>query len=147
MSEVGIYYLHVNGCLLYKRDLGETAADIRESDFAKALWFFDTSKREHAWQICVEGLAAGASKERVFELAELWGCDDKDADNYADFLGVNLYLDGNQWCATGPGFVDLQESQAGFGDTKLEAMSALCLELGYKPSKMWGNDFAGLVRQ
>jgi hypothetical protein len=32
----GWYYLHTNGDLIYKRELGETAADIRESSFARA---------------------------------------------------------------------------------------------------------------
>lgn len=30
--------------------------------------------------------------------------------------GWKVFRDGNQWCAVGPGFVDLQESDAGFGD-------------------------------
>jgi len=37
----------------------------------------------------------------------------------------NLFRDGDQWCATGKDFVDLQESPAGFGDTKGEAIREL----------------------
>ena len=37
--EQGWYYLHTNGDLIYKRELGGTAADIRESDFAKQLGY------------------------------------------------------------------------------------------------------------
>jgi hypothetical protein len=65
MSIEGWYYLHTNGELIYKRELGETAADIRESPFAKGLWPLDVSDRENAWRICVEGLAAGANRARV----------------------------------------------------------------------------------
>jgi len=36
----GYYYLHMNGDLIYKRETGDTAADIRESDFAVAMWPF-----------------------------------------------------------------------------------------------------------
>lgn len=41
---------------------------------------------------------------------------------------INLYKifkDGDSWCAVGPGFIDLQESLAGFGDTKAEALAEL----------------------
>ena len=38
---------------------------------------------------------------------------------------VRVYLDGGSWCATGPGFVNLQESPAGFGRTPREAVKAL----------------------
>lgn len=37
----GWYYLHTNGQLIYKQELGETAADIRESSFAVMLWSFE----------------------------------------------------------------------------------------------------------
>ena len=35
------------------------------------------------------------------------------------------FRDGDQWCAVGPGFVNLQESPAGFGDTPIQARRAL----------------------
>lgn len=36
-----------------------------------------------------------------------------------EFYGkLSWKLDGNQWCATEPGFIDLQQSLAGFGDTQ-----------------------------
>lgn len=146
MAIIGWYYLHENGSLIYKRELGGTAADIRESDLAKALWPMDPEDRAGAWRIVVEGLAAGANKERVEELAKLWHCDDADADKYAEHVGVTLQLDGNAWMATPPWFENLQESAAGFGDTKLEAMAMLCKEIGYRPSKMWGASFVDLLK-
>ncbi len=38
---------------------------------------------------------------------------------------VNVFLDGNAWCATLDGFVNLQESVAGFGKTPAEAVANL----------------------
>lgn len=39
--------------------------------------------------------------------------------------GVNVQKDGTQWCATGPGFINLQESPAGFGNTPQQAVDEL----------------------
>ncbi len=38
---------------------------------------------------------------------------------------VNVQMNGNQHCATKPDFVNLQESPAGFGDTREEAIKDL----------------------
>lgn len=141
----GWYYLHTNGDLIYKRELGETAADIRESDCAKALWPMDPEDRAGAWRVLVEASAAGAKPERIAELAAKWGCTDEDAHIYADHVGAILERDGNAWCAHRENFINLQESPAGFGDTCLEALAELCKELGYKPSKMWGAKFTDLL--
>lgn len=140
----GWYYLHVNGDLIYKRDLPGTAADIRDSDLAKTLWPFDHSDRSGAWRIVVEGLSLGANKKRVEELAKLWGCDDIDAVNYSDYLKITLDVDGDSKCAKQPNFINLQESVAGFGDTYLEAMADLCKNLGFKGGKMWNHTFESL---
>jgi hypothetical protein len=35
-----------------------------------------------------------------------------------------LFKDGDQWCAVGSDFIDLQVSKAGFGDTPVQAFSA-----------------------
>lgn len=37
----------------------------------------------------------------------------------------HIKMDGNQWCATWPDFINLQESPAGFGDTPAEAIAEL----------------------
>lgn len=147
MALEGWYYLHTNGSLIYKREMGGTAADILESDFARGLWPCDPTDREGAWRILVEASAAGASKERIADLAKQWRCDDADADIYAERIGVEIELDGNAWCAMPPGFTNLQESAAGFGSTKLEALAELCKEIGYRPSKMWGATFADLLKR
>src|SRR5689334_5416510 len=83
----GWYYLHTNGELIFKRDSPGQDADIRESDFARALWAW-TGERADAWSILVEALSIGANKDRIKELSEKWGCDDRDAENYAEYLGV-----------------------------------------------------------
>lgn len=147
MSIIGWYYLHTNGDLIYKREIGGTAADIRESDFARGLWPMDPEDRAGAWRICVEGLAAGANPARVKELASKWHCDEADAPNYAKHLNGDIFMDGNQWCAVGPGFRDLQQDHAGFGDTPVEAFADLCKTLGYKASKMWGHTFQSLLER
>lgn len=36
-----------------------------------------------------------------------------------------VFLDGDQWCAVRPDFINLQESPSGFGDTKDKAIAAL----------------------
>jgi len=141
----GWYYLHVNGDLIYKRELGGTAADIRESDLAIGLWPCDRTSRLSAWTMLVESLAAGANSERVSELAAHFNADEEDAKIYADKIGVILTVDGDKVCCTRHDFVNLQVSKAGFGDTSLEAMADLCRNLGYKPSKMWGSSFASLL--
>jgi hypothetical protein len=38
---------------------------------------------------------------------------------------INLILDGNLWCAYRDGFINLQESNAGFGDTPNDAINDL----------------------
>lgn len=145
MSIEGWYYLHENGDLIYKRGLGGTAANIRESPFAKALWPMDPTDRANAWDILVEALAAGANKNRVMELADKWGCNEADAQTYGEVRNVNLQPDGTAMCATRMDFINLQESPAGFGESSLEAMAELCKNLGYIPAKMWGRSFAQLL--
>jgi hypothetical protein len=146
MAIEGWYYLHTNGDVIYKRETGGTAADIRESDFARTLWPFNPNNRAGAWRICVEAQALGASPDRVKDLAALWKLTDEDALHYADFLGARLFLDGNMWCATRGDFENLQESPAGFGETCLDALAALAADLGLKASKMWGATFHDLVK-
>ena len=41
-----------------------------------------------------------------------------------------VYKEGNSWCAIGPGFVNLQESKAGFGDSPLAALGELIVQEG-----------------
>ena len=145
MTISGWYYLHKNGSLIYKAD-PEACADIRDSDLARGLWPFNPHDRAGAWRIVVEAAAAGANPKRIEELAEQWGCTDDDAAHYAEYIGAKLFMDGSQWCATRKDFVNLQESPAGFGATAREALSELAKALGYRPFKMWGPTFRGLLK-
>lgn len=38
---------------------------------------------------------------------------------------INVYIDGDEWCAVNGDFVDLQESDAGFGISPQDAVNAL----------------------
>lgn len=147
MALEGWYYLHTNGDLIYKRELGGTAADIRESDFARCMWPVDPSDRLGAWDVLVESLALGADPARVAELADKWKCDDDDADQYARRIGVRLDRDGNMWCATGPGFINLQESNAGFGATKLRALADLARQMKVPAGTMWRTTFRDMLNR
>ena len=144
MTVSGWYYLHENGSLIYKSG-DDACADIRDSDFARGLWPVDPEDRASAWRIVIEAGAAGAKPERVADLAQQWGCDDRDAGHYAEYVGAHLFMDGADWCATRKDFANLQESPAGFGKTAREAMTALAKALDYRPSKMWGATFERLL--
>lgn len=147
MNIEGWYYLHTNGSVIYKRELDGTAADIRDSDFARCMWPIDPSDRAGAWDIVVEALALGADKARVVELAAKWGCNDDDAEHYARVAGITIERDGNMWGAHGPGFQNIQESPIGFGATKLEAMAELAKAMGLSAGKMWRPTFRDLLRR
>jgi hypothetical protein len=142
---IGYYYLHTNGELIFKYGT-DCVADIRESNFARMCWPIDPTDRANAWSLLVEAFSLGANPECIKKLAEKWGCTDFDADHYAELIGCVLKLDGNSWCAHRTDFTNLQESPAGFGDTKLEAMAELCKELGYKACKLWGISFEELLK-
>lgn len=148
----GWYYLHTNGELIYKPESVGTAADIRESEFARMLWPVDPSNRAQAWMILIEARALGANLSRIIELAEMWNCTNQDADNFEAWTrmfgtGLTVKRDRDQWCAHRTDFVNLQESPAGFGGSKLDAMAELCKALGYKASKIgWGANFQQLLK-
>lgn len=99
------------------------------------------------WNLLVEATAMGADEKRVEELAGKWACDDIDAQHYADFLGIKLYVDGDAWCAARADAINLQQSPHGFSNkSALEAMADLAKQLGLRPHKIWGHTFASLTR-
>lgn len=74
----------------------------------------------------------------TFDYGGGWRCRDwycsKSANNPATSVGsrpkwwntdINIQLDGNMWCAFRDGFVNLQESNAGFGSSPQEAVEDL----------------------
>lgn len=120
---VGYYYLHAETKdLIYKR------ADFppeESSPFVEKVWSVYPSDRGNAWMIATEALALGADKNRIDELAKKWDLTDSDAKIFASRAKLRLFKDGDQWCATFDDFLNLQESQAGFGDTALYALADL----------------------
>lgn len=122
----GYYYLHTETKdLIYKR--ADFPPD-ESSPFVEKVWPIYPSDRGSAWVIVTEALALGADKSRINELAEKWGLTDSDAEVFAGRAKLKLFRDGDQWCATFYDFTNLQESQAGFGDTALEALAMLAVE-------------------
>ena len=119
MANEHYYYLHTNGDLIHKRFRPDP------SDFVKKIWKLVLTDRESAWIVAIEALAMGANKKRILELKDRWQLTDEDALIFAKKTGLRVYLDGNTWCSTFGDFVSLQESQAGFGDTALEALADL----------------------
>lgn len=145
MSINGWYYLHQNNDLIYKPS-PDAIADIRDSDFAVCSWPIDVTDRKSAWEILVEASALGANDSRINELAEKWNCNDQDADMFASVVGVEIEQDGNQWCAHRQDFINLQESPAGFGESKLLAMADLARHLGIRGGHMWRSSFSDLIK-
>jgi hypothetical protein len=119
----GFYYLHENGDLIFKKFRPEEDP----GGFVRRVWTFDAEQRSTAWLLCIEALALGATKARVDELAAKWSLTDDDALIFVEHSNGELCLskDGDQWCATFGDFVNLQESQAGFGTTALAALAEL----------------------
>ena len=143
---MGYMYLHTNGDLIYKPHA--EATDLRESDFVRAFWRIDPRERLTAWD-CVVGatLLVGPDNKRVQELIATWGLTDKDAAHHEAACGVTVSMDGNMWCATGPGFTNLQESPAGFGESHLLAIVDLCRKGDYAPRKLWGEPASTWLRK
>jgi hypothetical protein len=151
MAIIGWYYLHTDGSLIYKRDTDSgIVADLRESDFVRAIWPLDATNREGAWDVLVEALAFGAALGRIKQLAQKWGCTDEDALVYADRIGCTLVNTEGRWhaCRAVPdGYVvDSQSLPTGIGPTALEAMAMLAVALKLHPSKMWGVHFKDLLK-
>ncbi len=122
----GYYYLHSESKdLIYKPSICiEFDPSYFDSPFVQKVWRFDSEDRFDAWLICVEALALGAEKERVFELKEKWGLTDEDGQHFAACVGFLLEEDGDTFCVKDLStFVNLIESPAGFGETALEAFA------------------------
>lgn len=154
----GYYYLHTNGELIFKRYLDdEQVADFRESDFVRMFWPVDMSYRGDAWTVLVEGLALGANKARVMELAEKWGCGDEDAINFAESVGARITKGSSGRFFASSKNMPIDNFEAlekdglskiyGVGNTSLEALAGLCNALGYKAQKMWGVSFKDLLKK
>jgi len=121
----GWYYLHTNGNLIYKKDMPGIIEDFIKSDFVKRYWSVDLEKRENAWTILVEALAAGADRNRIDELANKWNCDDNDAQIFAAIRCVMLTKKELKWNAS-------KDRVTCTGNTCLGAMARLAKMFGGK---------------
>ena len=122
----GYYYLHSETKdLIYKPAIVvDSDPSYFDSPFVQKVWGFDSKNRIDAWVICVEALALGAKIDRVFELKGKWGLTDEDAQKFISNLPFILEKDGDIWCVKdSENFINIQESQVGFGDTALEAIA------------------------
>lgn len=123
---IGWYYLHENGSMIYK-NYSDAIVDIRESDLCRSAWKW-SGERSDAWDIVVEALSIGVDKQRINELATTWKCDDTDALNYAEYIGITLSDDNGIKQA-------IKDDHIGEGETYLEAMADLCKKIGYRGGK------------
>ena len=121
---IGYYYLHSESKdLIYKpASVVDSDAQYFDSPFVQKVWRFDSEDRFDAWQICVEASVLGARKERIAELVKKWGLTDADAPHFCEKAGLICKQDGDQMCVHDATFVNLQEDQAGFGDTIFDAL-------------------------
>ena len=121
---IGYYYLHSETKALIYKPVSVVDSDPQyfDSPFVQKVWRFDTEDSFDAWQLCVEASVLGARKERVAELVKKWGLTDGDAPHFFERAGLVCKQDGDEWCVTDATFVNLQEDQAGFGDTIFDAL-------------------------
>ena len=121
---IGYYYLHSESKdLIYKSaTVVDSDASYFDSPFVQKVWRFDSEDRFDAWRLCVEASVLGARKSRVDELVRKWGLTDADAPHFCERAGLICKQDGDQMCVHDATFVNLQEDQAGFGDTIFEAL-------------------------
>lgn len=143
----GWYYLLGNGDLAYKTDSPGVVDELQKNSLIVGLWPFN-GEREVSWTILVEAMAAGAAQEKIYWLAYKWNCDDADALIYSMKIGVELIrISHHQWCARPRTVTDLKASPYCAGYTALEALAILAKELGYQPSKLWGESFQDLLQK
>jgi hypothetical protein len=141
----GWFYLHINGTMHYKTELGDIWEDMFNSAFVRHIWPVDPTNRETGWNLFVESLALGAIAEDVHSLAEKGNFDNDDAGEYAERIGIDLAPEGSHWLATRKDFWGKNKSPYGEGPTALDAMANLCKALGFKASKDYPTSFRALL--
>ena len=115
------YYLHANGDLIHKSKHCDIS-DFEESPFVKKWWIVDLEDRVDVYNMLIHASMLGIRKERLEGLIEHWGITNEDAPNYLKRMGLMYRMDGDSYCVHGNNFINLQESNAGFGDTLFEAI-------------------------
>lgn len=115
------YYLHTNGDLIHKNKHCDIS-DFEESPFVKKWWVINLDDRLDVYNMLIHASMLGIRKERLEGLVKHWGITDKDAINYCERVDLTCKMDGSAHCVHGDDFTNLQESNAGFGDTLFEAI-------------------------
>ena len=126
----GYYYLHTNGDLIYKpATVMDSDPNYFDSSFVKKVWPITLDERADAYTLLLDAEAMGARIDRIHELKTKWNITEEDTQTFADRMGFKLFMAGDQWSAILPTFKNLQESPVGFGDTRWDALVALCKEV------------------
>lgn len=120
---IAYYYLHTNGDLIHKpTSVVDGDPNYFDSDFVRKVWKVGLKDRASAYLMLLEAATMGARKDRIDHLIDHWGMTDEDCHTFAERIGLRLSRDGDKWCATYGDFINLQESDAGFGDRAIDAL-------------------------
>ncbi len=83
---------------------------------------FDITDRGNAWTMVIDASRLGAKQSRIDELVEKWGLTNDDGKEFAKLVGFTIAMDVDKYFVyETKGFVDIQKSQTGFGDSVFEA--------------------------
>ena len=124
------YYLHKNGDLIHKpASVLNFDPGYFDSPFVLAHWGLDIHDRLTAYVFLIDADAMGAKKERIAELRSKWYMDECDLDEFLRASRFVVDREGDQWCAHGPDFINLMESNVGFGPTRWDALVELCKDV------------------
>ena len=126
----GYCYLHINGDLIYKPAIAvDDDPDYFDSSFVRKFWPITLLDRGDAYTLLLDAQAMGAKQDHIQKLKTKWNITEEDTQVYADRIGFMLSMDGDKWFARCPDFVNVQESPAGFGSTRWDALVELCREV------------------
>jgi hypothetical protein len=149
MGRDGYYYLHVNGDVIFKRDLGGTYEDLVDTDFAVHIWHPDKTDRADAWELVVEAMAFGANAGRLTQLEERWGLDEDDGLIYCERLRIQTHYgeteNGPLWTARIDGNDGRVYEAASV--RLLPALAELARQVGCCPNKGLESGFNHRVRR
>ncbi len=115
------YYLHENNELIHKTKHYDTLG-FEESDFVKCWWKINLDSRLDAYNMLIRARMLGAKESRIQDLIKHWGITNDDAPNYVKAVGLEWKMDGSAFCVHAPDFLNLQQDNAGFGDTLFDAI-------------------------